>query len=314
MNKLSLKAVTELLGITEHNLRAWERRYNAISPRRDESGRRVYSIEDVERLRLLIDLVNKGHAISNIASLNRNELEKLIQATAHISDNRQSRFPSNQTAQSSVEATLEAVAQAKWARVSHLLQHAELQYNTRQFLTEFVSPLLRQLGDRVEHQELDIFHEHALSALLRQQLHQLLFPLQPDGDTGTRDILVFATPEGEWHEFGILMAAVIANVNGFGVFYLGTNMPADSLARAAASAGAIGAVLGITSPTNVLPTTLIKKYLKQLDAALPNSCRLLLGGSRSSDENLVAPPLKIHLFQSLTDFDRHLQRLQSSPR
>lgn len=58
-------------------LRIWERRYGVVAPPKTPSGQRLYSDDDVQRIRLLKTLVNQGHAIGSIASLSREELEAL---------------------------------------------------------------------------------------------------------------------------------------------------------------------------------------------------------------------------------------------
>jgi len=63
-------------------LRIWEQRYGVISPRTSASGQRLYSDEDVHRLRLLKALVGRGHAIGSIARLEGAALEALLTSTA----------------------------------------------------------------------------------------------------------------------------------------------------------------------------------------------------------------------------------------
>lgn len=59
-------------------LRIWEQRYGAISPPTSDSGQRLYSEEDLHRLRLLKSLVDKGHAIGSIAKMSTSTLEALL--------------------------------------------------------------------------------------------------------------------------------------------------------------------------------------------------------------------------------------------
>ncbi|AIO71609.1 HTH-type transcriptional repressor CarH [Burkholderia multivorans] len=63
-------------------LRIWERRYGVVAPPKTPSGQRMYSEDDVQRIRLLKALVNQGHAIGTIANLSREELEALSLADA----------------------------------------------------------------------------------------------------------------------------------------------------------------------------------------------------------------------------------------
>ncbi|WP_096467057.1 MerR family transcriptional regulator [Aneurinibacillus soli] len=48
--KYNIKAVSTIVRITTHTLRAWERRYGIIEPQRTESGHRLYTEEDVAAL------------------------------------------------------------------------------------------------------------------------------------------------------------------------------------------------------------------------------------------------------------------------
>ncbi|WEY37704.1 MerR family transcriptional regulator [Paraburkholderia sp. SUR17] len=59
-------------------VRIWEQRYGAISPPTSESGQRLYSDEDLHRLRLLKSLVDRGHAIGSIAKMSTSTLEALL--------------------------------------------------------------------------------------------------------------------------------------------------------------------------------------------------------------------------------------------
>ena len=63
----SIGTVSRLTGISQHTLRVWERRHQAVESGRSEGGRRLYSNDDVERLTLLKALVDRGDRIGQIA-------------------------------------------------------------------------------------------------------------------------------------------------------------------------------------------------------------------------------------------------------
>ena len=73
----SMKAACQLTGLSPDTLRAWERRYSAVQPKRDGNGRRVYERADVARLRLLRQAVDLGQPIHRVARLSTAELEGL---------------------------------------------------------------------------------------------------------------------------------------------------------------------------------------------------------------------------------------------
>lgn len=65
----SISAASRLSGVSPEKIRIWERRYGAVSPGRDAANHRLYSREDVERLRLIQHLADQGHAVSTVATL-----------------------------------------------------------------------------------------------------------------------------------------------------------------------------------------------------------------------------------------------------
>ena len=72
--KYPIRTVSKMTGLGIDTLRAWERRYDAVRPHRDDRGR-LYSDADVQRLRLLRDAVANGHAIGRAARFDVRELQ-----------------------------------------------------------------------------------------------------------------------------------------------------------------------------------------------------------------------------------------------
>jgi len=65
----TIRYVSIRTGLKPHVLRAWEKRYDAVCPRRNETNRRLYSNSDIRRLQLLRRAVQSGHSISQVAAL-----------------------------------------------------------------------------------------------------------------------------------------------------------------------------------------------------------------------------------------------------
>ncbi|KKI93123.1 hypothetical protein WQ54_06370 [Bacillus sp. SA1-12] len=70
--KYNIKAASKLLGIQSGTLRAWERRYKVIAPKRNESGHRLYTEEHIQTLKWLINKVDNGFTISQAINLLEN--------------------------------------------------------------------------------------------------------------------------------------------------------------------------------------------------------------------------------------------------
>jgi len=67
-------AVARITGIPSDTLRMWERRYGVVEPDRGQGSSRLYSRDDITRLTLIKQLVDRGSAISTVANLSREQL------------------------------------------------------------------------------------------------------------------------------------------------------------------------------------------------------------------------------------------------
>ena len=76
-----IRAVSLMTGVSIDTLRAWERRYNAVTPVRDGRGR-IYSDADVRRIKRLRDAVAAGHAIGRVAAMSDEQLTRMALAGA----------------------------------------------------------------------------------------------------------------------------------------------------------------------------------------------------------------------------------------
>ena len=68
-------AVSKMTGISPDTLRIWERRYSAVRPRRSPSGGRLYTADDIARLRMMKLLVDAGDSIGTVATLEQDALQ-----------------------------------------------------------------------------------------------------------------------------------------------------------------------------------------------------------------------------------------------
>ena len=74
----AIRELTRMTGLSADVLRVWERRYGFPCPDRDESGARVYSAADVERLTLLQRAMQRGHRIGVLIGQSDAELKSLL--------------------------------------------------------------------------------------------------------------------------------------------------------------------------------------------------------------------------------------------
>ena len=78
---LSISAVERDTGLSKDTLRVWERRYGFPTPERDAIGERAYSLDQVEKLRIVKRLMDGGHRPGRVVPMRVEELQQLSDIT-----------------------------------------------------------------------------------------------------------------------------------------------------------------------------------------------------------------------------------------
>lgn len=272
--------VAERTGLSRHVLRAWERRYGAVSPLRTAGGDRLYSADDVERFRMLRVLTDAGHPIGQVARLATEEIEALAAREVAALESGATRparkRPQERTAGEWVESAVELVDAMDAAGLHATLTRAVVSLPLSTFIGEVVAPLLRLIGEMWEDELICPAHEHVCSAQVGRVLGALAESLQPR--PGAPEAIA-ATPSGQRHEFGALLAAVVAADEGWRVTYLGPDLPAGDIATAVEARGAsvvlLSTVLDAGDPG---PVAAVREVREQIG----DGPALLVGGRGSA--------------------------------
>ena len=85
-----INEVAEILNIPESTLRYWEKRFTIIKPKRTESGRRRYTPDDIEKIRMVYYLVKerglKLDAAEEQIRINRSGVSRRFVAIERLRD------------------------------------------------------------------------------------------------------------------------------------------------------------------------------------------------------------------------------------
>jgi len=277
-------AVARMTGISAHALRAWERRYRAVSPGRTRGGARRYSERDVRRLRLLRRAVDAGHPIGQVAVLPDDEVARRLAWTG--AEAAPAALP--------VEAILEHARRLDVDALERSLALHLATLGPRSFALDLALPLLRRIGDEWERGALSVASEHAASTALRSLLGATL---RRDAALARGPMLVFATPAGERHELGALVAATYALGLGASAVFLGPDLPAAELASAARRLGAAAVALGCVGPDR----DATRRELVALRRALPDPVRVWLGGAGAESLGPIPGIERVHRLEELEE-------------
>jgi MerR family transcriptional regulator, light-induced transcriptional regulator len=288
--------LARLTGITTHALRVWERRYGALSPMRTAGGARLYDDEDVKRLRIIKQLLERGYTISAIATLDVAALTRLL--PTEEPPPAVAKPGAEPRARRVIDELLAGVAELDLERASRALVQATNTFSPHDLVTQVLAPTLDEIGARWESGDICIASEHAASAMLRTQLGALLAAQPVNGMAP----VVCTTPAGEQHELGALLAAVVIAMHGRRAIYLGANLPASQIAQAARLSKAGSVALSVVG----LEPAQAEREVNALCQALPPEIAILVGG-RGSEQGLTFPK-RVQLLRGLPELENWLQQ------
>lgn len=213
---LRIGELSRRVGVSPELLRAWERRYGLLEPARTDGGLRLYSPEDVRRVRAMQAHLQSGLSAAEAARLAR---------SAEPAAAEPSEGPELQDA-----AELRAALDGLDAQGAHLILDRVLaRYTLETVLVSVVLPYLRDLGERWERGEASVVQEHFASNLLRGRL----LALARGWERGAGPAALLACAPGEQHDLPLIMFGLALRAQGWRVVFLGADTPLESIAEAA---------------------------------------------------------------------------------
>jgi MerR family transcriptional regulator, light-induced transcriptional regulator len=316
-----IQIASQRSGVSAHVIRIWERRYQALVPNRTGTNRRMYSEEEVQRLKMLRELTERGHRIGPLAELPTEKLAHLLQeerveqgGKAAVAMAEPERLfavdasPALETTEDYVKACLAAAKGFEGDRLRRLLQRARLQFGQRGMLRQVVAPLIGQMGEAWQEGQMRPGQEHLGTAIIRELL---LMPVPGSQTAVHAPELVVATPSGEVHEMGALLVVASARDLGWHVTYLGPNLPAEEIAHCARSRGARAVAVSVVYPDH---SPQILQQIRELRKLLPEGISLLVGGRTAGGYRARSEDLQVEWVESFEGLDRLLVTLDRGQR
>jgi DNA-binding transcriptional MerR regulator/methylmalonyl-CoA mutase cobalamin-binding subunit len=296
--------VSARTGIPQDLLRAWEKRYQAVVPRRGPTGRRLYTDEDIEKLRLLKRAVAAGRRISDVAVLDVSELRDLIKEDETEAGPTPPSRPRPTGGTDYLEEALQALEHLDKTRLESALSGAAVALSAPELRETVIVPLLHAIGDRWHEGSLRIVHEHFASAVVRAFTSTIG---KSPGTVGAPTIVI-TTPAGQRHELGALLAAAAAEEYGWNVFYLGPDLPAEEIAAAARQLQPRVIALSLVYQNGNLQ---LQEELRKLRRYIDPSIHVVVGGRAVDAIKTHLEDVPIRWVGDLSQFQRELSRIGS---
>ncbi len=245
------------VGVSDHVLRAWERRYALLQPVRSEGGYRLYTPADEQRVRHMVSLLAEGLSPAQAAHV----------ATSGVAAD-EPRSAAATAPGAAVPAQLESALDAMDEPAAQaVLDRLFSDLTVEAVLREVLVPYLQRLGERWAAGEVSVAQEHFASGVVRGRL----LGLARGWGSGVGPHALLACPPGERHDIGLLMFGIVLHRGGWRVGYFGVDTPLEDLVPLAQGVNPDLVVLAASDPGHfqrLAPT------IAQLGTVAP----LLLGG------------------------------------
>ena len=296
---LRIGELSRRLGVSDHVLRAWERRYGLLKPVRSAGGFRLYSKGDESRVRRMQAHLARGLSAAEAAraALGTEQEAGAGSAAGGPESGAVGRHKGlADTASALAQALDELDEPAAQAVLDRLLSD----FTVETVLRDVLMPYLQELGERWERGSVRVAQEHFASNLLRGRLASLA----RGWGHGHGPRAVLACPPGELHDLGLLVFGIALNRNGWRIGYLGADTPLEELVNTAVDTSADLVVLAAAAPerfvgltadlsrlASIVPLALAGAGAAQTTAQ-PIGARLLTADPVTEAERLP-PPSKI---------------------
>jgi len=195
----SIRHIAAETGVNPVTLRAWERRYGLIKPKRTPKGHRLYTEQDLFLVKNILFILSQGYAISKVKELLKNEHIHLLEP-----DNYQSLIP-----------RFQAIASAM-AQFNHIYLETEIKalftlYSPEQFADDILPRLFAFLEEHHYQISAQAFSQKAfLLDLLQAKLYQYLYQNIHSNDKDSFLLIGYRTAMSQSRILhGLLLANVI---------------------------------------------------------------------------------------------------------
>jgi MerR family transcriptional regulator, light-induced transcriptional regulator len=266
---VSIAAVERDTGLSKDTLRVWERRYGFPMPLRDTYGERAYSLDQVEKLRVIKRLLDNGHRPGRIVAMSIEELQSIGES---LSAAPQRIAPTDKTDLREYVALIKAHDVDGLRR---LLGQSLMRMGTGSFVCDVIAPLNTTVGDAWMRGQIEVFEEHMYTESVNIVLRNAIAAAPQSAQLASPRVLLTTFPQ-EPHGLGLLMAEAMLSQETCRCVSLGTQTPIWDIVLAATAHKADIVALSFTASQN---PNYVVNGLEELRSKLGAGIEIWAGGS-----------------------------------
>lgn len=229
----NLKAVVQETGLKPDTLRAWERRYGIPEPDRTTGGHRLYSQQDINTLKWMLERQEEGMSISRAVKLwhrivkeGQDPLQTMPLAQAAEPPVAYTPMELGDTIVELRRSWVDACLAFDERKAELVLSQAFSYYPPEVVCLELLQKALVEIGNGWYEGSVTVQQEHFASALALRRMDTLLAAVPAPTRPGR---ILVGCPPGDNHTFGALLITFLLRRRGWDVVYLGADVPTNRL-------------------------------------------------------------------------------------
>lgn len=283
----SIGKVSELTGINAITLRAWERRYNIVTPQRTESGHRLYSADDVEIIKTAKRLISTGIKISQVNNLIGSNKTPLLPVISTECRNNKSEW------QSHIKAVIGLIHNIDLTGLEKFHRQLFANYEPIEIANMLCRPILEDLYKDTAGSTETTMHFHVYQSFIRQFLSSHLVEFYSVNDE-TRILVI--DHSDKMHRILMLWYLVLLRAEGYNPWLLDGKLPLETIPAIAAKRKSAAVVIYDCEhiPFEVLADLDIPVFISNM-----NQSDIKLDGNKIKS-------LPYHLLDNIAELKQHI--------
>jgi DNA-binding transcriptional MerR regulator len=218
MGKYSIKDLENISGIKAHTIRIWEKRYKLIEPKRTDTNIRYYSECDLRHLLNISILNHNGLKISQIASMNEDEIKRRVfdVTMESKSDNVQ------------LENLMSGVLELEEVKILNIISASIIKEGFESTVENLLLPFIDRVYSLWQTGTVISAQKQFVLNLIRRKL-VVAIDNEARGLTGSGPRMIMFLPEHETDEIELFFNNYMARKENFEVIYLGASVKPNDM-------------------------------------------------------------------------------------
>lgn len=219
MTEFSIKDMADFSGVKQHTIRIWEKRFSFLQPKRNQTQRRSYSLDDLQQILNISLLIRSGMRIAVIAAMQEKERMEIISAITDV----------GLVQAKVINELVFCMAEMDTEHFEVILDSCVLYWGIHETLKKVIIPFTERIGllgtpdSRINIENIQLI-KHFIIQKIYSGIEKAISKV-----TSEEKVVLLFLPEGEKNEIQLLVIHYFIRVEGFHSIYVGKDLSTPKL-------------------------------------------------------------------------------------